>query len=331
LKIFLKKPACTAAKTPAPLGSEIDSGFFLSPVLEVNLALVPKRFIRLLNSETRDHSKQIHRLDALFNSSFTRAKTAAFHLLKRIPMTGSREKPGETQTYKGTPVMNKIMNTAFFATTALLSLSSAFADDIRLGIPGTGGTGCPAGTVSATLSPDQKTLSLIFDQYVVQAGGYTGQRIGRKNCQIALPIHVPQGYSFSIIQMDYRGFNALPAGASSQFNVEYFLAFPGAPVSGPRYSQRFYGPLNSDYLIPNQIGVSAAVWSPCGADLNLRTNTSMMVMSNSSNEEAMSTVDSIDAKGSILYQLQWRRCGGGGMNPSRPSNSVELGQIETDI
>jgi hypothetical protein len=206
--------------------------------------------------------------------------------------------------------MNKTMTFALFATAALIhSGTAAFADDIRLGIPGTGGTGCPAGTVSATLSPDQKTLSLIFDQYVVQAGGQSGQRIGRKNCQIALPIHVPQGYSFSIIQMDYRGFNALPAGASSQFNVEYYLAFPGSPVSGPRYSKRFMGPLNNDYLISNQVGVSSVIWSPCGADLNLRTGTSMMVTANNAMEDAMSTVDSIDAKGSILYQLQWRRCG----------------------
>ena len=50
---------------------------------------------------------------------------------------------------------------------ALLSLSvaSAFAqNDIALGTPGYGGNGCPAGSASVTLSPDAKSLSIIFDQ-----------------------------------------------------------------------------------------------------------------------------------------------------------------------
>src|SRR3982750_1792818 len=51
----------------------------------------------------------------------------------------------------------------------------AHADDISLGQPGYGGTGCPGGSVSATLSPDAKSLSILFDQYQVEAGGDTGK------------------------------------------------------------------------------------------------------------------------------------------------------------
>jgi hypothetical protein len=183
-----------------------------------------------------------------------------------------------------------------------------YADDISLGIPGYGGSGCPGGTVSATLSPDQKALTLIFDQYIVEAGGTTGRRIDRKNCQIAVPVHIPQGLSFSIVQMDYRGFNSLPRGAYSQINIEYFLAFPGAPASGPKYSKRWNGSINEDYLITNALGVFATVWSPCGGNLNLRTATSMMVSTNSAYEQSLATLDSIDIKAGIRYLLQWRQC-----------------------
>jgi hypothetical protein len=183
-----------------------------------------------------------------------------------------------------------------------------YADDIRLGTPGYGGSGCPGGTVSTTLSPDRKAISLIFDQYIVEAGGATGRRIDRKNCQIAVPIHIPQGLSFSIIQMDYRGFNSLPYGAYSQINIEYFLAFPGAPASGPKYSKRWSGVLNDDYLISNALGLFATVWSPCGGDLNLRTATSMMVSTNNTYEQSLATLDSIDIKAGIRYLLQWRQC-----------------------
>jgi hypothetical protein len=203
----------------------------------------------------------------------------------------------------------KKLNLAMMAVSAMASMVSlAHADDISLGMPGYGGTGCPEGTVSATLSPDSKTLSLIFDQYVAEAGGTTGRRMDRKNCQIAIPVHVPQGYSFSIIDMDYRGYNSLPAGANSQFNVEYFLAYPGSPARGTRYSRSFTGPIDQDYLVQNQLGVEAVVWSPCGTDVNLRTSTSMVAQSNRRGDQAMATVDSIDAKAGVIYSLQWRKC-----------------------
>src|SRR4051794_19530380 len=86
------------------------------------------------------------------------------------------------------------------------------AQDIRLGQPGYGGTGCPGGSVSATLSPDKKSLSLIFDQFVATAGGNSGRAIDRKTCNIAVPVHIPQGISISVIDVDYRGYIFLPSG-----------------------------------------------------------------------------------------------------------------------
>lgn len=179
----------------------------------------------------------------------------------------------------------------------------AFADDIYLGVPGYGGSGCPAGTVSVTLSEDAKTLSLLFDAYQVSAGGSTGRSFDRKSCNIAIPVHVPEGYSISILQVDYRGFNYLPQYASSQFNVEYFFA----GSQGPSFRRNFNGPLNTDYLIHNELAVSALVWSPCGADVILRTNSSIKI-NTYYNREAVASVDSEDVNAAIIYQLQWRRC-----------------------
>lgn len=186
--------------------------------------------------------------------------------------------------------------------TFLLS-APAFAGDISLGEPGYGGTGCPAGTVSVTLSPDAKSLSLLFDQYQVAVGGDSGKSFDRKSCNIAIPVHVPQGMSVSILKIDYRGFNFLPRGATSQFNVEYFFA----GTRGPSFQRKFYGPLNDDYLIHNELTAEALVWSGCGADVNLRTNSSMRV-GTTSNQEAMASIDSEDVNAAIIYQLQWRSC-----------------------
>lgn len=189
------------------------------------------------------------------------------------------------------------------ALSAFAAAVPAHADDISLGVPGYGGSGCPGGSVSATLSPDGKALSLIFDEYIVSAGGMTGRSFDRKSCNVAIPVHVPNGYSIAVFSVDYRGFNQLPARAMSQFNVEYFFA----GSRGPAFRRSFYGALQSDYFINNQLGVESLVWSPCGADVNLRTNSSMRV-NTFNNAEAMASVDSQDVSAAIIYRIQMRRC-----------------------
>lgn len=195
------------------------------------------------------------------------------------------------------------MKTGLFLLSAMMLSAPVFADDISLGEPGYGGTGCPAGTVSVTLSPDAKSLSLLFDEYQVAVGGETGKSFDRKSCNIAIPVHVPQGLSVSILKIDFRGFNHLPRSASSQFNVEYFFA----GTKGPSFQRKFRGPLDEDYLINNEITAEAIVWSGCGADVNLRTNSSLR-LSSLYNQEALASVDSEDVNAAIVYQLQWKKC-----------------------
>lgn len=178
------------------------------------------------------------------------------------------------------------------------------ADDIRLGNPAYGGNGCPAGTASATLSPDQKTLSVLFDKYSMEAGGSTGKTMDRKSCNLAIPVHVPHGFSISVFQVDYRGFTSIPVGGKGRFNVEYFFA----GMRGPRVSKLISGPANQDYLLTDKLGAVALVWSPCGVDTNMRINTNFLLQTNSSMEEALATVDSADIKAGIVYHIQWRKC-----------------------
>jgi hypothetical protein len=195
------------------------------------------------------------------------------------------------------PTMKKILMMV-----AALAATSAFADDISLGQPSYGGTGCPGGTASAVLSPDAKSLSLLFDAYTVEAMGQ--KRVDRKSCNVAIPVHVPHGLSLSIVQVDYRGFNSLPQGALSSFNVEYFFA----GQKGPKYQRNFSGPVTSDFLVQNPLLVSAIVWSPCGADTILRTNSSMSVQTNGMGQQAQSSIDSIDISAGVIYRLAWRQC-----------------------
>jgi hypothetical protein len=188
---------------------------------------------------------------------------------------------------------------------ALAALNAhAQASGIQLGMPAYGGNGCPSGSAGITLSPDQKYLSILFDQYITEAGGTSGKSVDRKSCNLAIPVRVPQGYAISIFQVDYRGFNALPSGARSTFNVEYFFA----GSRGPRQTKTFWGPSNAEYSLTDRLAAETLVWSACGADTNLRVNTSMMVQTNQRRDQALSTVDSADVSAGVIYHIQWRRC-----------------------
>ena len=185
----------------------------------------------------------------------------------------------------------------------LLLSSVANAQGLRLGEPTYNGTGCPLHSAAVALSPDQSALSILFQEYVVEAGGE--RAFDRKNCDIAIPVRVPQGYSVSVFAIDYRGFVGIPAGGSAQLNVNYFLAGGGR---GVRTSKTFSGPQSSDYLKSDRLGMEAIVWTGCGADTILRTSTTLLVRSNSRRQQALATVDSMDVQSGLTYHLQWRRC-----------------------
>lgn len=199
--------------------------------------------------------------------------------------------------------MMSLLKTILSASILAMTVSAYAQDDISLGVPGYGGNGCPAGTASVTLSPDAKQLSIIFDQFIAEAGPSVGKTLDRKSCNIAIPVHIPSGFSVSVISVDYRGYAALPRGATGQIRAEYFFA----GMRGPIFTKNLAGLYNTDYIFSNTLGVAANVWSPCGVDTNLRVNASTNVM-NRTYEDALVTVDSADVSAGIVYQLQWRRC-----------------------
>ncbi|MFM6928861.1 MAG: DUF4360 domain-containing protein [Bdellovibrio sp.] len=197
----------------------------------------------------------------------------------------------------------KSMFNLFVCAGAILTSFAANAQ-LQLGQPSYGGTGCPAGSASVTLSPDSSAISMLFDSYVTEAGNTTGRRVDRKSCNITVPVSVPNGYSVAVFQVDYRGFNLIPRGASNRFDVEYFWA----GSQGPRVSRMFTGPQNDNFNITDNLVAQTLVWSPCGQSVNLRVNSSMMAQSNARMEQTMGIVDSADVSSGLIYHLQFRRC-----------------------
>lgn len=200
----------------------------------------------------------------------------------------------------------KMTNLLLAAVTALLVSEATMAQSgIRLGTPSYGGNGCPAGTASVTLSPSEDAISILFDAFSASAGSGTGKRVDRKSCNLSIPVTIPQGYSVSVIQTDYRGFNYVPSsGAYTRLNTEYFWA----GIRGPMFSKLFTGPQNKDFTTSNGIIAESLVWTPCGASINMRVNSSIMAQSNNRMDQTDIMVDSADITAGLVYHLQWRRC-----------------------
>lgn len=189
---------------------------------------------------------------------------------------------------------------------ALTTLTGAFsyADGPSLGNPGYAGSGCPAGSASVTLSPDNTALSILFDSYIAESGGNTMRTMDRKSCNISVPVHVPQGYSVSLIKIDYRGFAAIPQGGRGVFRAEYFWA----GIRGPDFVINRQEPYNGNFILQDELEASAVVWSRCGQSIILRANTSTEIYTNRYNDQAMLTIDSADISTGLIYHLQWKRC-----------------------
>lgn len=192
----------------------------------------------------------------------------------------------------------------------LQAQADGFPGGVQLGTPSYGGSGCPQGSAAAVLAPDGSALSLLFDRFTVEAGGATGRRIDRKNCQIAVPLQVPAGYSVTILQVDYRGFVAAPAGSRVRMDSEHWLVGSGSDGNSLKFAQDIMGPINTNVTYSNQVPVETVVTSACGAAINLRSSASLMAMASSMSFETLASIDSADLSAGLVFNLRWTRCGG---------------------
>jgi hypothetical protein len=169
------------------------------------------------------------------------------------------------------------------------------------------GSGCPAGTVAENLAPDFRAFTLLFDAYVAEIGPGLPLSQSRRNCQILVDLDFPQGWSYSVFTVDYRGFADLEPGVSGVQQSAYY--FQGE-FRTARLQTTLNGPRVSDYQLRDSLGLGALVWSPCGAQRALNINSAVRVANHSGRPHArgMMTTDSIDGTVVHIYGLQWRRC-----------------------
>jgi hypothetical protein len=199
---------------------------------------------------------------------------------------------------------NDIMKFAAILALAGLALATPEIDpsQIYLSSISYGGTGCPQGSVGSSFSNDRQSFTLIFDSFVASTGPGVPLPESRKNCQLNLNVHMPQGFSYSIATFDYRGYVQLPAGATAEQKSIYYFQGEAAQASA---GTRFSGPVSKDYLSRDTLGVVA--WMPCGRIVPVNVNAQVRVTA-PAGQQAQITTDSIDGKVRTILGLQYRNC-----------------------
>ena len=189
----------------------------------------------------------------------------------------------------------------------ILALGLSAQAQIRLGIPAYGGTGCPAGSASVSLTDDQQILSVLFDNFVAQAPSMTGANFDRKSCNLRIPVSVGPGYQVALIAFDYRGFAAIPFGGRGQFEARYAYVGQQRPAI---FRKNFRAGIADNYSLKNELISTSIDWTPCstGRDLMITVDANILAVTNSQQEATNVSIDSVDVEAGLLYAVQLRRC-----------------------
>ncbi|GGK61475.1 DUF4360 domain-containing protein [Streptomyces flaveus] len=182
-------------------------------------------------------------------------------------------------------------------------------DKIVIEVATVNGSGCPQGTAAVAVSQDNTAFTVTYSDYLAQVGGGASPTAFRKNCQLNLIVHVPQGFTYAVASADYRGFASLQPGASSTQKASYY--FQGSPNTESR-THPFRGPYNDNWQATDTTDWAQLVWAPCGVQRNFNINTELRVSAGTSAPGSTSfmTMDSTDGDISTVYHLAWKECPG---------------------
>jgi hypothetical protein len=179
------------------------------------------------------------------------------------------------------------------------------ADRIVIDVVTVNGSGCPAGNAAVAVAPDNTAFTVTFSDFTSGVGPGFSPSEFRKNCQLALRVHVPQGFTYAIAGYDHVGFLSLAAGARATLRSDFY--FSGA-VALPLIFHNFQGPLVDDFHVSDRVDPAALIFKPCGEEriLNLRLEERVLKGTSAPDSTSFMTLG-VDGP-QQQYPLVWKRC-----------------------
>jgi uncharacterized protein DUF4360 len=201
---------------------------------------------------------------------------------------------------------------AFFATTATPGHASLPTnpppDKIVIDVATVNGSGCHAGTAAVAVSPDNTAFTVTYSDYMAQVGVGASSTDFRKNCQLNLAVHVPQGFTYAIAEADYRGFAHLEKGASGIEKANYYFQGHSQTTA---ISHTLNGAYDDNWQNTDTTDVAQLVYLPCGESRNFNINTELRVSAGTSDPTKTTSfmaMDSTDGSITTTYHWAWKTC-----------------------
>jgi hypothetical protein len=191
------------------------------------------------------------------------------------------------------------------ATTAAVPSSSAAAPSptrLTVEVVSANGSGCPSGSTHVSASPGGKSFKVSYSQFTASAGPGAAAIDFRKNCQLALDVSGPKGWTWAITRVVNSGSANLQSGATGVQATSYYWS--GDSRTG-RVSHPFTGPVGGEWQRTKKIAKKQLMYLPCGQDRYLNVNLELRVSAGSATGHNSLTMDSTSGS---AFHIAWRKC-----------------------
>ncbi len=170
-------------------------------------------------------------------------------------------------------------------------------EQIEIGEIISNGSGCPTGSINATATEDNSQVAILFSKY--EAITTSTVEVAISNCNLAIPLSVPAGYSVGIVEIDWRGSVYTSVDAFANFHREFF--FSGS--QGPSQDEYFPGTGFKNFTIKDD--PAFVHYSACdGKPMIARADTSVTVIG----QNSFFSLRSADFEAKLLFNLNIKQC-----------------------
>lgn len=181
-------------------------------------------------------------------------------------------------------------------------------DKVTIDLVSVNGSGCRPGSAAIAVAPDNTAFTVTYSEYLAQVGKGALPTDLRKNCQLALRVNVPQGFTYAVGKVDYRGFASLERGALGSQNAGYYFQGMSKTVSR---NHKFRGPTKDNWQATDTVPLGSLQYKQCGEERNFNINTELRVDGGTSDTAATTsfmTMDSTDGSLNSTYHFAWKKC-----------------------
>lgn len=173
------------------------------------------------------------------------------------------------------------------------------------------GTGCPINSTTEILANKDKNapfnyFQVTYDEFVVTRGPDTKPSDSRKFCNIVLDLHYPDGWQYTMVDLQTSGYAEIAKGAKGTLKGDYqFRHTKLIKTVLTEFQEGFVDEYDINSKIEGKDNV--IIWSQCDLRIPLNLKTTINLTGSRKEESSLG----LDIQSGVLtqkYKVNWKRC-----------------------